>query len=135
MILLPSFCASVGNGMVLLHEHQVNGADYKKERKYVVPVKRLSLEKNVYDNGEHAETYAFLYDLQLYQRERATVADEAYAVGRHLATILEQGYSPRKGYHAYERPLGRHAGVLQLKMPVPGERHENVAQYEQDDCI
>ncbi len=60
----------------------------------MIPMQALSLEEDVGDDGEDDERHAFLYDLELYQVERAAVVDESDTVGWYLAAIFEEGLSP-----------------------------------------
>ena len=101
----------------------------------MVPIQAFSLEKDIYYDREDADADTFLYDLLLYKRKRTTVANETDAVCRHLAAILKQGNAPRKSNNAYYRPLCRHSRGLQFQVPVPCKCHENITQYEQNNCV
>ena len=60
----------------------------------MIPMKVLSLKKNVGDDGEDTETDALLYDLELNEIERTAIALESHTVGRHLTAILKERYAP-----------------------------------------
>lgn len=93
----------------------------------MVPVQTLPLEENVGNDGEDDEGNAFLYHLELDQRERPAVADEADAVGWHLAAVLEEGYRPAEDYHTSQGPVAADASLLQFEVSIPCYGHENVA--------
>ena len=78
----------------------------------MVPVQALSLEHHVRHYGEDYKTDALLYHLQLHKVERSAVVYKANAVCRHLAAILEEGYSPRESYDTYQRPVRGNATLL-----------------------
>ena len=101
----------------------------------MVPVKLLMLEGEVGNQGEHHQRDTLLDDLQLHQRERATVAHKAQTVGWHLTAILEESDHPREGDDQVEGPVGGDARLLQAQMTIPGESHKHIAQNEQYDCI
>ena len=60
----------------------------------MVPVKPLSSEHHVYDDGEDHEAHAFLNHFQLHESERSSVVYESYSVCRHLAAVFKEGDSP-----------------------------------------
>lgn len=60
----------------------------------MIPVQTLTLEQDIGNGCEDNKAYALLDNLELNQRERSSIALEAYAVGRHLTTILEKGDAP-----------------------------------------
>ena len=95
----------------------------------------VALKEDVGDDGEDGQRDALLNHLQLHQVEWAAVVDEPQPVGRHLAAILEKGNAPRESDDAQQRPVARDARLLQTQMAIPGERHENVAQNEQDNGV
>ena len=71
----------------------------------MVPVERLSLEKNIGYDGKDHQTDALLNDFQLHQRERSAVVLKTNTIGWHLAAILEKGYSPRESDYSKQRPM------------------------------
>ncbi len=97
----------------------------------MVPMQVLTLEQDIGYHGEYAQTDTFLYHLQLHKVERTAIALKTHAVGRHLAAILKKGNAPTEGYHPKQRPMAAHTRLLQTKMPVPSQCHEDIAQYEQ----
>ena len=56
----------------------------------MVPVQTLTLEENVGNDGEDDEGYAFLYHLELDQREGAAVVDKANTVGGYLTAVYSK---------------------------------------------
>ena len=101
----------------------------------MVPMQRLSLEEDMGYDSEDNQGDALLYHLQLHQRERSPIVHEAYAVGGHLATILEKGDQPGESDNGYQRPVLTDPCLLQLQMSIPRESHEHVAQHEQQHGI
>ena len=81
-------------GLLLFHKYQVNSTNDEQERQNVIPMKVLSLKKNVGDDGEDTETDALLDDLELNEIERTAIAIESHTVGRHLTAILKERYAP-----------------------------------------
>lgn len=67
----------------------------------MVPVQTLTLEENVGNDGEDDEGYAFLYHLELNQREGAAVVDKANTVGGYLTAVLKESDSPTESDHTY----------------------------------
>ena len=59
--------------------------------------------------------------------ERSAILDKAQAVGWYLTTVFEEGNHPRKGDDAYEWPVVADTVLLEFQMPIPSERHEDVA--------
>ena len=60
----------------------------------MIPVKALSLEHDVGNDGKDGQRDALLNDLQLNKREGSSVADESHAVGRYLTAVFKKCYSP-----------------------------------------
>ena len=94
-------------------------------------MQRLTLEEQRGEHGEDDERDDLLDDLELHQREGAAVAREADAVGGNLAGVLEERDAPRKEDDGKQRPMGGDFHLLQLQVPIPGERHEDVGHDEQ----
>ena len=86
---------------LLLHEHEVDGGNEAEEGSKVVPVQTLTLEENVGNGGEDDEGYAFLYHLELNQREGTAVVDKANTVGGYLTAVLKESDSPTESDHTY----------------------------------
>ena len=60
----------------------------------MVPVQVGALEHDVGDDAEDGQRDALLDDLQLDEVEGTAVLDKAYAVGRYLTAVLEEGDAP-----------------------------------------
>lgn len=98
----------------------------------MVPMEWLPLEDQSGKQREDRDGDNLLNDFQLHQTERATVADKADAVSRHLTAVLKEGQSPRyEDNHQQGCVVGDGAGLLQLEVPIPGKGHEDVADNEQ----
>lgn len=119
----------------LLHKHQIHGGNKQDEGCEMVPMQTLALEQNAGHDSENHERDTLLYHLELNERERAAIALKSDSIGWHLAAIFEEGYAPRKHYHAYQWPRCRRACLLQSQMAIPGQSHKHVAQQEQQYCI
>ena len=76
-------------GKMLLLEYEIDGENQTDECCEVIPVKLLPLEEDICNDTEDNKRDDFLYDLQLHQRERTSVIDESYTVGRHQETVLD----------------------------------------------
>ena len=117
--------------MFALFKYEIHGKNKADECGEMVPVQMLSLENQVGNDAEHDEGDDLLYDLQLHQRERPAVVDEADTVGRHKETIFYACYHPREGDDAYQRPIRRDARLVELQVAVPRKRHEDIAANQQ----
>lgn len=93
----------------------------------MIPMELLTLEENIRDDAEDDKRYDLLYNLQLHQRERTTVADESDTIGRHQEAVLDAGNCPRKENNDIERPVGRYSGLVKLQMAIPCKCHEDIA--------
>ncbi len=123
-VLLPSFL-----------KYQINRHDEENESQQMVPFQTLALKHEMGDDGEDNQTYALLDDFELHQTEGTAVAVEAYAVGRHLAAVFEEGDSPREGYDTDERPVARNASALKFQVAIPSQCHEDVAQNQEQNRV
>ena len=121
--------------MLWFHEHQIDSADDEQERQDMVPMEVVALEHDVGHDGKYSQRDALLNDLQLHQVERSSIVNKPQSVGRHLTAVFEEGDAPREGDDAQQRPVARHARLLQFQMSIPCKRHENIAQNEQDDGV
>ena len=92
--------------MASLHKHEIDGKHQAAEGCEMVPVQRLVTEEQGRKDGEDGQGDDFLDDLQLHQGVRATVADEAYAVGGHLTAVLKKGDEPRESDDHKQGPVG-----------------------------
>ena len=101
----------------------------------MVPMQALSLEEDVGDDGEDDERHALLNHLELNQVEGTAIIDESDSVGRYLTAVFEEGDGPTECDDTDEGPVAAYARLLQFQMSVPCQRHEDVAQHEEQDCI
>ena len=116
---------------MLFHEDEIDRKYKAHEGSQMVPLQRLSLEKQMGNDAEDNERYDLLNNLQLHEREEAAIAFETNSIGRHLTAIFEESNGPREGNDANEWPVVANARLLQLKMAVPGKRHKYIAADEQ----
>ena len=93
----------------------------------MIPVQALPLEHDVGNDGKDTQRNALLNDFQLHKVEWPAVAFEANTVGWYLTAILEKGDNPRKEDNTNEGPMVADARLLQTKMPIPSQRHKDVA--------
>lgn len=98
--------------LMLFYERKDDGEHYTEERDDMIPLQLFATEHKGGDKGEHYERQRLLYDFKLHQRERAAVAAEADAVGRHLTGVLRQRYEPREEDNGDERPVAAAPGLL-----------------------
>ena len=52
------------------------------------------MKQNVGNNGKHTQTDTFLNYLELHQIKGTAIAVESHSVGRYLAAIFQESYSP-----------------------------------------
>ena len=94
----------------------------------MIPVQTLSLKENVSDDRKDDERNAFLYDLELYEVEGASVIYKTDTVGGYLTAIFKEGYGPTEGDNSNEWPMAAGTSLLKFEMSIPCQRHEYVAQ-------
>ena len=99
----------------------------------MIPLKALALEEYGDYDSEYCKADNFLNHFELHQREGAAVNVRAYAVGRNLQAIFEEGYSPGKQNHQDERPAVGDMHLLQLQVAIPRKGHTNIGAYQQND--
>lgn len=128
-------CRPVRAKALLFHEDEIYGSDEADECGKVIPMQALPLEEDVGDDGEDDERHALLYHFELYQIEWTAVVDESDAVGWYLAAVFEEGDRPAEGDDSDERPVAAGARLLEFEMSIPCERHEDVAQHEEQDSV
>ena len=93
----------------------------------MVPMQVCSLEHDVGNDAEHSQRDALLDDLQLDEVEGSAVLDEAEPIGRHLTAVFKESDAPRKRNDTQQGPVVRDAVLLEFQMPIPSQRHEDVA--------
>ena len=120
---------------LLFHEDEIDGSDEAEECRSMVPMQALSLEEDVGDDGEDDERHALLNHLELNQVEGTAIIDESNSVGGYLTAVFEEGDGPAECDDSDEGPVAAYARLLQFQMSVPCQRHEDVAQHEEQDCI
>ena len=118
---------------LLFQEDEEDRKDQAGEGREMVPLEGLALEQEHRHDREHRQRNDLLDDFQLHEVERAPVVDEADAVRRDLGAILEKGDAPRQEDDPDKRPTVRQFHFLEFEMAVPGQRHETVAENEQQD--
>ncbi len=118
-----------------LLEHEVHGKDETDEGNEVIPMEALSLKEETCNEGEDNQRDSFLNDFQLYQREGTSIARKANAVGWYGKAVFDESNTPREGDDCDEWPMVAHACLLQTKMTVPGEGHEDVAGQQQKNGL
>ena len=104
-------------------EDEVDRPHQAQRRPDKIPAKGLAHPEQR-KRHEDAERDHLLGDLQLRQAHALGVAD---AVGRHLQQVLEERDPPARERRDEPLPV---VEVLQVR--VPGERHEHVAESQQD---
>jgi hypothetical protein len=103
-------------------ENKKNSRDDQDKADRVVPLE-FFLQVKDGKNGKHNKGDDFLYGLQLCGGKLI----RAYAVGRHLEAVFHKGDEPADDD---DLPQGR---LPVLKVPVPGDGHEDVGNSEKYD--
>lgn len=96
----------------LFHKDEIDRGYQADEGCEVVPLQMLALEEQVGDDGKDHQRYHLLDHFELDERERASCALEADAVGGHLAAVFKESNTPREGDHAYQGPVLAHPSLL-----------------------
>lgn len=86
-----------------------------------------ALEHDVGNDTEHSKRDTLLYDLQLDKIEGASIFYKANTIGRHLTTVFKESDAPRKRNDTQQGPVVRDTVLLKFQMPIPSQRHEDVA--------
>src|SRR5690606_11424811 len=110
-----------GKGASVRAENEVYGTEHAQPGPQVIELDRL-LEIQDGERDEHAERDDLLQDLELPDR-KDLVAD---SIAGHLQQILEERYAPAHDGGDEPRPA---AELFQMR--VPGERHEDIAERQQ----
>lgn len=108
-----------GQGVLSFHENEIDGEDQATKSCEMVPVKRLTVKQDVYDDGEDDERNDFLNNFELYKRERTAITVETNTVGRDLKGIFCQGDEPREKDYGVKWPVGKGLDGLQTQVAVP----------------
>ncbi len=93
----------------------------------MVPMEVSALKHDIDNHTEDGQRDALLNDFQLYQVEWTAILNEPKAVGGNLTAVFEEGYHPRESDDADEWPMTADTILLQFQMPIPSQRHEDVA--------
>ena len=96
----------------------------------MIPVQTLSLKEDISDDRKDDERNAFLYDLELYEVERTSVIYKTDTVGGYLTAIFKEGYGPTEGDNSNEWPMATGTCLLKFEMPIPCQRHEDIAEHQ-----
>ncbi len=86
-----------------------------------------ALEHDVGNDTEHSQRDTLLNDLQLDEVEGSSILDESDTIGRYLTTVFKKGDAPRERDDTQQGPVVRDTILLKFQMPIPSERHEDVA--------
>lgn len=96
----------------LFHKDEIDCGYQADEGCEMVPLQMLALEEQVGDDGKDDQRHHLLDHFELDERERASCAFEADAVGGHLAAVFKESNTPREGDHAYQGPVLAHPSLL-----------------------
>ena len=96
---------------------------------------QVVLEHDVGDDGKDGQRDTFLYHLQLHQVEGTSVLDEAQTVGGHLAAVFEESNAPGEQNNPQQGPVIGDTRLLKFQVAIPGQRHEYVAQQQQQNGV
>lgn len=117
---------------MLLQEHEEDRCYEATERHEMIPLQLFSPKEDDGEEGKDCNGNDLLYHLQLHQSEGTAIAHKANAVGRHLTGILKERQKPADEDNDVEWcVVGDELHLLQLQVPIPGERHEDVRHDEQ----
>lgn len=92
----------------------------------MVPMQGFSFEQQGGEHSKDNQRNHFLNHFQLHQRKGSAIAGKAYAIGRHLGTVLKKSNYPRKENDSEQGPIANGFCLLKFEMTVPGKSHENI---------
>ena len=119
---------------LLLHEYEIHRHYHAHEGGEVVPVQGFASEACYGVDGEDHEGYDLLYNLQLEQGERTSVASETIVVGRNHEAVFHQCQTPRYEYDDVQRCVAvQDVHILQLQVSVPCKGHEYVGHDKEEN--
>ena len=93
----------------------------------MVPMQVCSLEHDVGNDAEHSQRDTLLNNLQLNEVEGSAILHETDTIGRHLTAVFKESDAPRKRNDTQQGPVVRDSVLLEFQMPIPSQRHEDVA--------
>ena len=97
----------------------------------MVPADRFAFEHCGDNYCEDCKRDGFLDDFELHEVERAAVDGRTDTIGRNHEAVFEKSYTPRECDDGDKRPVGDEFHLLELKVAVPGEGHQDVADNKQ----
>ena len=86
----------------------------------------LPLEDDVGYDAEDDKRDDFLYDLELLQRERSAIINEADTVCRHQKAVLDAGNRPREQDDGIKWPVRGDASLVEFQVSVPRKCHKDI---------
>jgi hypothetical protein len=86
-----------------------------------------TLEHDVGNDAEYGQRDALLNNLQLNEVKGTAILYETETIGGYLAAVFKEGNHPREGNDSDEGPVIGNAVLLKFQMPIPSQRHEDVA--------
>ena len=111
---------------MLLLEGEIDCCQNQAERHQIIPAEGLGLKQEQSQQCEDYQRDALLNNLQLKQREWASIAQKTDAVGGDGQAVLKEGYAPREGDDGNQGPALANARFAQLEVAVPSYCHEDV---------
>ena len=99
----------------------------------MVPAEGFIFEEYEGEDYKDGEGDYFLYYFELHEREGATVFFGARSVGGYLQQVFEEGNAPTDQDDDDQRKVFTPLHVFKLEVPVPGECHEGVGEYQEAD--
>jgi hypothetical protein len=104
----------------------INSKENEKKAERMVPRKFFPPENANIDDHENQQRQGLLYGLQFEHIKWSAIANESKTVGGYLENIFEERDEPTDKNDTGKAKIPEPFDLLELKMAVPGERHENI---------
>ena len=95
----------------------------------------LCFKKSKWENHEYSECDYFLNYFEFYQWKRASIFTVSQFIGRYLKDILKKGNTPANENNVEKSEMLKPFQFFELQMSIPGNSHEGIREYQQDNSI
>lgn len=94
-------------GLNLFLKNKIYRRNKEDKSQYMVPSESFGLKRQCAEKNKNGKGNNLLYNFELHQRKRPSVALEAQTICRNLKTVFEKCDTPADKYHTQERKCGK----------------------------